>query len=55
LIRISTFLSNRLFLKGNLTTQPQPFGVRNEMENPKGADMKPPRGYMNSLGGSYFF
>jgi hypothetical protein len=55
LIRISIFLSNHLFLKGNLTTQPQPFGVRNEMENPKGADMKPPREYMNFLGGSYFF
>ncbi len=27
------------------TKQPQPFGVRNEKENPKGPDMKPPRGF----------
>jgi len=27
------------------TKQLQPFGVGNEMENPKGANMKPPRGF----------
>jgi hypothetical protein len=39
------------FLKVNLSTQPQPFGVRNEMGNPKGVDMKPLRGFY-LLGGS---
>jgi hypothetical protein len=40
-----------LFPKVNFPNQPQPFGVKNEMENPKGADMKPPWDYL-SLGGN---
>jgi hypothetical protein len=41
-VRINNFLSNNVVLQANISTQPQSFGVRNEKENPKGANMKPP-------------
>jgi len=52
-IRISTSFSNHIGFKSQLPTQPQPFAARNEMGNPKGADMKPPSRFLYLPGDSY--
>ena len=41
-------------LETNLSTRPQPFGVRNEMGKPKGAHMKPPEDFSNFPGGGLY-
>jgi hypothetical protein len=40
-----SFKISKLLSKYKVSTQPQPFGVGNEEGNPKGADIKPPRGF----------